>query len=461
MPAQQKTRVEKAKKYTRSFPAEFLLTQEGDLWCKLCLTNVSSDRKSTVDKHRNSAGHQGKLKNCESQASIKNFNLSEKSFPHKVTMAFLAADIPLYKLRHPALRKLFQDIGNPLPSEFVCRNIVKSIGESIESKIIQVLKEDNIFMVVDEAEINGKKIAHVLIGTIENPAEAFLIECIIIGSSPNASMVCQIIDDVFKKTSIDRKRFILLLSDAAPYMISAGKTLKNLFPRLFHVTCLSHLLHNCALKIKSKFQSADAIIATIKAATIKNKIRESDFSNIGKPPAPIVTRWGSWLEACLFYAKNLPLVRTIVNSWDGDGILIRRAKEAVNDPDAANQLFQIFKCYSEISKIIIKLESSELGIAEAVELLNIDFKEDPCEIRKYISRRLESNDITPILKMQNVLISPAEYSFLFKCQPTTASVERSFSILGKLLQKDRNFNAENIKYYMLCLFNSSIISKLY
>ena len=203
-------------------------------------------------------------------------------------MAFLAADIPLYKLRHPALRKLFQDIGNPLPSEFVCRNIVKSIGESIESKIIQVLKEDNIFMVVDEAEINGKKIAHVLIGTIENPAEAFLIECIIIGSSPNASMVCQIIDDVFKKTSIDRKRFILRLSDAAPYMISAGKTLKNLFPRLFHVTCLSHLLHNCALKIKSKFQSADAIIATIKAATIKNKIRECDFSNIGKPPAPII-----------------------------------------------------------------------------------------------------------------------------------------------------------------------------
>lgn len=455
MPAHQKSHAEKAKKHTQNYPSEFSISQQGDLWCKLCLTTVSSKRKSTVEKHRNSLGHQTKLARCEPQTPIVSFNLCENSFAYKVTMAFLNADIPLYKLRHEALRTLFEEIGNPLPSEFACRNIVKGIGESIEGRIIEVVRGENLFLVVDETEIMGKKIAHVLIGTIESPATTYLIECVVLSSSPNAGMICQIIDDVLKKINANRNKFVLLISDAAPYMISAGKTLKNLFPRLFHITCLAHLMHNCALRIKSKFSSADAIIAAIKAATVKNKSRETDFCNIGKPPTPIVTRWGSWLEACMFYSKNLPTVKSIVNAWEGDGILVRRAKEAVNDPEAANQLFKIFDCYSDISKIIPRLECSELGIKEAVDMMNMNFKEDPCNIKEYMTRRMNLNDISLIIDMQNTLISPAEYSSLLKCQPTSASVERSFSILGKLLQKDRNFKPENIKYYMLALFNKT------
>jgi len=42
-----------------------------------------------------------------------------------------------------------------------------------------------------------------------------------------------------------------------------------------------------------------------------------------------------------------------------------------------------------------------------------------------------------------------------KAQPTTASVERSFSVLKKLLAKDRNFEAENVQHHMILHFNSS------
>ena len=41
-------------------------------------------------------------------------------------------------------------------------------------------------------------------------------------------------------------------------------------------------------------------------------------------------------------------------------------------------------------------------------------------------------------------ISLAVYHMLQNSQPTSASVEKSFSMLKKLLAKDRNFKVENV-----------------
>ena len=45
-------------------------------------------------------------------------------------------------------------------------------------------------------------------------------------------------------------------------------------------------------------------------------------------------------------------------------------------------------------------------------------------------------------------ISPAVCHMLQNSQPTSASVERSFSMLKKLLAKDRNFKVENVQQYI-------------
>ena len=102
-------------------------------------------------------------------------------------------------------------------------------------------------------------------------------------------------------------KFCLLLSDAsACYCLSdtvydfAGITLKSLYPELFYVTCIAHLLHSCAMKIKSHFEDVDQLIAKIKAVTIKNKTRWAKFFVIGYSPQPFPTRWGSWLNAALY-----------------------------------------------------------------------------------------------------------------------------------------------------------------
>ena len=56
-----------------------------------------------------------------------------------------------------------------------------------------------------------------------------------------------------------------------------------------HVNCVAHLLHNCAMRIH--FKNIDEVIATIRAATIKNKDRKKDFHDTGLPssPDPVIT----------------------------------------------------------------------------------------------------------------------------------------------------------------------------
>ena len=57
--------------------------------------------------------------------------------------------------------------------------------------------------------------------------------------------------------------------------------------------------------------------------------------------------------------------------------------------------------------------------------------------------------------MEKQDILSAVYHMLQNSQPTSASVEKSFSMLKKLLAKDRNFKVENVQHYMLLHFNAS------
>ena len=67
---------------------------------------------------------------------------------------------------------------------------------------------------------------------------------------------------------------------------------------------------------------------------------------------------------------------------------------------------------------------------------------------------MQNNDIFEIINMARQDISPAVYHMLQNSQPTSASVERSFSMLKKLLAKDRNFKVDNVRHYMILHFNA-------
>ena len=131
--------------------------------------------------------------------------------------------------------------------------------------------------------------------------------------------------------------------------------------------------------MRAHFGNIDEVIATIKAATIKNKDRKKDFQDgsLPSPPDPVITRWTTWLRAALYYSENLPAVRTIVNNWTSASLLVSRAKDALNVEDLVPDFVKINQKRTLAANVEF-LEGSICTITEAYGLLkNAQFDDDP------------------------------------------------------------------------------------
>ena len=180
-------------------------------------------------------------------------------------------DIRLAKLNHPAIQKLFRDLGQSVPSETGGHLKVGELCETNDRKLAKDLSEKPLFFVIDETEFRGKNFFHILCGTLDKPDCCFLIKCCVIDGSANSQKIVHELDDVIKEFKVRKEDVNLLISDATSYMCRAGKVLKEIYSNLLHVTCLAHLLHNCALKLKSFCEEVDDLIAAVKASVVKNK----------------------------------------------------------------------------------------------------------------------------------------------------------------------------------------------
>ena len=88
----------------------------------------------------------------------------------------------------------------------------------------------------------------------------------------------------------------------------------------------------------------------------------------------------------------------------------------------------------------------------------MQFNDDPCAIKYYIKIRLSNSDLET--NSTNLKIHPTNYALLLKAKPTFAAVERSFSMLSKLLNKDRNFEVKNVIYDVAAAFVKNNIDRL-
>ena len=314
MPKQAKSSAAKVKQICQEYPDEFSATPARDLRCNLCDVLVKCDKTFFVKSHRKSKQHQKKLETRSNSQSKQTFlQLDQVNFKEQVVSSFLPAHIPLHKLNHPSLKSRFATMGKVLPSETAARECVVKLASQKEEQIQELLRDKKFFLIVDEAEIAKQKYISVFVGSLDAPNQTFLVDChpLDSGSNINSSIILHTVDGILRQLEIKRENFSLFLTDAARYMSLAGKTLKEFYPSLMHVTCIAHLLHNCATHVRAHFKNIDEIMAAI-----KNKDRKKDFHDAGlpSPPDSVITRWATWLRAALYYSENLPAVRTIVNN---------------------------------------------------------------------------------------------------------------------------------------------------
>lgn len=127
---------------------------------------------------------------------------------------------------------------------------------------MKILIKKRIFIVIDEADIEGKKYCNTLIRDLEIPIQIYFYKTTCLSNSINSIIVISDIICSLNNLNVDKDNFNLLISDAAPYMKKAGRELKILYKSLFHITCIAHLMHNCAMHVKSNFHNVDNLIAS-------------------------------------------------------------------------------------------------------------------------------------------------------------------------------------------------------
>ncbi|KAF7684833.1 hypothetical protein CDIK_4418, partial [Cucumispora dikerogammari] len=251
--------------------------------------------------------------------------------------------------------------------------------------------------------------------------------------SSNSGVMILNISRVLNFLDVTLENFNLLLSDAAPYMKLAGKTLHQMYPSLFHVTCIAHLLHNCASRVKEFFPDVNKLISSIKQLTHKNKTNMAFFKQVGYSPTVIPTGGGSWLDAAEYYAFNFLKVKEIVvHKLTRGDIIYTNALDAVSQFSLIKSLTQIHSQYFVLSKKIKLFISPTLTISEAFKkLTEMHFGNDIADIKSYLVSRFSTSEINDIVTFNRSDIFPILYSQLLNAQLTSIAMERSFSYAEK------------------------------
>lgn len=131
------------------------------------------------------------------------------------------------------------------------------------------------------------------------------------------------------------ERVWLLVSDQAPYMLKAGRGLKEIFPNLKHITCIIHGLNRVCELIKYKYDATNNLIAQMKSVLLKSPARETfkEMCNLPFPPEVIEIRWNSWLKAAFYYAENFSVIKSFAHALENNSKAVEKLKETIDRTD--------------------------------------------------------------------------------------------------------------------------------
>jgi hypothetical protein len=264
-------------------------------------------------------------------------------------------------------------------------------------------------------------------------------------------------------------------------MKSTAKGLKVLFPKMTHLTCLAHGMHRVAEAVRASYPDVDKLISNIKKVFIKAPKRVEIFRekapDLNLPPAPIITRWGTWIDAASYYAHNFETIKKVIDSLDPEDPSIQISQSVLSQTNIKQQLAYIstnFKCLSEG---INELEKSDLKLVDSIKIVeNIisQIKTSKGSIAEIVKKKLDYvlgnnsgyktlSNIAKVLREDNASISVLDVNLTVKevmnlefSPITSCDVERTFSRYKNLLSdRRRSYTFDNLKMTFVTLCNSN------
>lgn len=102
----------------------------------------------------------------------------------------------------------------------------------------------------------------------------------------------------------------MMLTDAGSSMVKLGKILRERgYNKMLHVLCMAHAIHNVIGTIRKHYPNVNKVIMGVKEFFTNAHARLKKFKEIApegtkRPPAPILTRFGKWVDAAAYYAEG-------------------------------------------------------------------------------------------------------------------------------------------------------------
>jgi hypothetical protein len=145
------------------------------------------------------------------------------------------------------------------------------------------------------------------------------------------------------------------------------------YPNLIHLTCLCHGLNRVCEKIRGLFQKVDDLIAATKKVFAKAPSRVARFHelcDLPLPPRPIITRWGTWLNAAIYYCDNFDAVNAVIESFNpADSDAIQKSQIAFHNPTIRDDLAFIKAHFYHLPTALEKLQSADLPLVQSLHFL--------------------------------------------------------------------------------------------
>lgn len=468
--------------------------------CTCCSKGFPDARKFTLDQHLKTALHK---QNEERQRNSKNKvqqltpslmgGRSTDPFPMDLCHALMSADIPLHKLSNPVFKEFLEKyVSKKIPDESTLRKTYVPINyEKTLHTIREAIGQSNIWLSIDEStDTQGRYVAHVVVGKLEatGSSKSYLLSCEQLEKT-DATSIGQLFISALQllwNGELHHGRVLLFVTDAAPYMAKAAGSLQVLFPKMTHVTCVAHGLHRVAEQIRATFPDVDQLISSVKKIFVKAPSRVQAFkeaANIELPPAPVLTRWGTWILAALYHAHNFDVVKHFVctNLDPEDAAAIETAQTLFNKRSLKDDLSIIAANFSVLPSAIGSLEEHGLCLADAigkVKEVEIQFNSfggpKLIPIKEKLSKVLKKNKGFQYLSVvQTILdgsgsvanlppdsaatLSPAELACLRFAPVVSCDVERTFSRFKSIFRDNRHrFLFEHLKMHVVVACNSQM-----
>ena len=379
-----------------------------------------------------------------------------KRMAKELCKVFVAANLSWNKIDNPELKDFFErHIKIPMPSREMVRRQLDGLYTEVYESIKKDLAGKPFWLGIDECtDAMGRPLVNVLMGALgqELFQEPYLVECTYLDGPANNESITDVvqrtIQDLFGFKTFDINQFRALLSDAVGYMLRAGKNLKAVYPKLLHITCLCHALHRVCEHVREMFPKVNHLIGLVKKIFLKAPSRINAWyeknPTLPLPPEPCLTRWGTWVDAAVFYHDNFDALCNVVLGLNPeDAAAIPKAQELLNDPDVPKDLEFIGEKLKWIPSIITCMEESGSSIDESLDLFaaakeeldKIDGRRG-VQLRKKFDSVVERNPDLDTLKtvwlvhkgeeccVPDTTLTMAEVGELIWCPVTSVDVER-------------------------------------